>query len=256
MDATTLEAGLLIVVGGTVVAVAGLFAVVRWMPGVRNREDEGAKGVFFSMVGVLYALLLAFVVVLVWGDFVDAGDNSLTEVARMRNLARDADAFPNAETVRIHQRLGTYARAVAGPEWATMANGNSSPVAERAYDEIWDEYYRIEPKTEREKAFYAESVARLNDLGESRRLRLLSSRSTVPALMWGLLAVGFVITIGWTYLFELRTMAMNAVAVGSVAALSAFVLFLIYALEHPFAGEVKISRQPYVEFARQYTPSP
>lgn len=254
MASSTLLSALLIVGGCTALAVGGVIAVERWLPSVPSHDDEGVKGVFFSMVGVLYAVLLAFVVVLVWSDFVEAGHTSQVEVTRISNLARDAEAFPAADSARIRQRLVTYARAVAGPEWKTMAHGEASPVAQRAYQAIWSEYYRFTPSGDRENAFYTESVTRLNDLGESRRLRLLASRATVPAPMWLLLIIGFIFTLGFTYLFKMTTVLRHAIAVGSIGALTGFVLFLIFALQHPFAGDVKISPSPFVELAEQHAP--
>jgi hypothetical protein len=244
--------GVLIVLGCTVLAVGGLFVFLRWMPHLATDEDEGPKGIFFSMVGVLYAVLLAFVVVIVWSDFVDAGHTSQTEVTRLSNLARDAGAFPPETRDRVRARLVAYAQAVAGPEWESMGEGQASPVAADAYEDIWAEYYRLRPETDEQAAFLGESIGRLNELGENRRLRLLQSRASVPTPMWLLLIAGFVITVGWTYLFGTARLATHVIAAGSIAALTGFVLYLIFAMQHPFAGSVKISPRPFVEFVQQF----
>ncbi len=244
--------GIVIVLGSTALAIAGLFAFLRWFPQLATNEDEGPKGVFFSMVGVLYAVLLAFVVVIVWSDFVDAGHTSQTEVTRLSNLARDAGGFPPDVRDDMRERLVAYAEAVAGPEWESMGGGDASPVAAEAYEAVWAEYYAFEPATDEQATFFGESLGRLNELGENRRLRLLQSRATVPAPMWLLLIAGFVITVGWTYLFGTGRLATHVIAAGSIACLTGFVLYLIYALQHPFAGSVRISPEPFIEFARQW----
>jgi Protein of unknown function (DUF4239) len=187
-----------------------------------------------------------------WSDFVDAGHNSHEEATRISNLIRNARAFPPADAERFRSLLVAYTESVAGPEWESMAEGDPSPVTQRHYDAVWEEYYRFTPATEKASAFYAQSISRLNDLGEARRLRLLASRATVPTAMWMLLIVGFVVTIAWTYVFRLSSVALDIVAVGSIAALTGFVLFLIYALQHPFAGDVKISPEPFLQVARQF----
>ena len=244
--------GVLIVVGSTALAVGGLFAFLHWFPHLATSEDEGPKGIFFSMVGVLYAVLLAFVVVIVWSDFVDAGHTSQTEVTRLSNLARDAGAFPPETRDRMRSRLVAYAEAVAGPEWEAMSEGEASPEAADAYEAIWAEYYRFKPADDEQAAFLGESISRLNELGENRRLRLLQSRATVPTPMWLLLIAGFAITVGWTYLFGTAKVVTHVIAAGSIAALTGFVLYLIYAMQHPFAGSVKISPEPFIEFAQQF----
>jgi uncharacterized membrane protein YedE/YeeE len=255
MTGTALS-GVLIVVGGTIAAILGLLCVARWRPRWRHEGHNDVMGVFFSMVGVLYGILLAFVVVIVWGDFSDAGSTTQTEVTRISNLSRDAKVFPQATRDRIETSLIAYANSVATDEWKTMAGGKSSPTTTRRYEAVWNDYYRFKPKTHQARAFYDESLARLNELGEARRQRLLSSDSKVPLPLWFLLIGGFVLTVGFTYLFKIDSLRKHAVAVGSIAALSAFVLFLVYALEHPFAGDVKISPEPYTQWIAQQSVPP
>lgn len=252
MTGTALS-GVLIVLGGTAASVLGLLCVARWRPQWRREQHNDVMGVFFSMVGVLYGILLAFVVVIVWGDFADAGGTTQTEVTRISNLARDAQAFPPGARERVEHRLIAYANAVATDEFKTMARGRSSPTTARAYEAVWNEYYRFKPRTDQARAFYDESLSRLNELGEARRERLLASDSKVPLPLWVLLIGGFVLTVGFTYLFKIDSLPKHAVAVGSVAALTAFVLFLVFALEHPFAGDVKISASPYTDLVAQWS---
>lgn len=249
----TVLSGVLIVVGSTVAAILGLLCVARWRPRWRHEGHNDVMGVFFSMVGVLYGILLAFVVVIVWGDFADAGSTTTTEVTRISNLARDAQVFPQAARDRIENQLVAYTSSVAKDEWPTMAHGQSSPITARKYEAIWNEYYRFKPKTDQARSFYDESLSRLNELGEARRQRLLSSDTKVPLPLWVLLIGGFALTVGFTYLFKMDSLRKQAVAVGSIAALSAFVLFLVYALEHPFSGDVKVSAAPYTQLVSQWS---
>ena len=67
-----------------------------------------------------------------------------------------------------------------------MAEHHSSPEARDAYNQIWQTYYRFTPQNEQERIWYTQSLTRLNQLGDQRRLRMLSSRSGgVPSVMWG-----------------------------------------------------------------------
>jgi hypothetical protein len=83
-----------------------------------------------------------------------------------------------------------------------MAEGKSSPEAWDAYTQLWQTYYRFTPQNDREKAWYTQSLTRLNELGDQRRLRLLSSQSGgVPWAMWGVLIGAGAITIGFSLFF-------------------------------------------------------
>ena len=65
-----------------------------------------------------------------------------------------------------------------------MAEGKSSAEAWEAYNSLWGTYHRFQPENESEKIWYVQSLTRLNELGDQRRLRLLGSREGMPGLMW------------------------------------------------------------------------
>jgi hypothetical protein len=241
----TVLAGVLIVVGSALAAIAGLFAVVRWLPRAREQRDNEVKGVFFGAVAVLYTVLLAFVVVTVWSDFSDAGKATNAEATRASALLRDASAFPTDTRERVRRRVLEYLRAVVDHEWNTLASGRPSPDAIRAFDALWAEYATLRERSPETETMYRESISRLNELGENRELRVIASRATLLTPMWILLIAGFVVCMAFTYLFWMESLATHAFAVSAIAALVGFVLFLIFALQHPFAGDIQISTEPF-----------
>ena len=244
---------IVIVLCSTLGAVAGLLAVVRFVPLHLRASDHDSKAAFLSLAGVAYAILLAFVVVAVWSDFIDAGQKSQDEVTRLSNLMRDAAPFPAAVRVPMRRSILDYANAVVNREWRTMADGDTDPVTAQRYEAVWAKWYGYSPRGTTPNAFYAEALGRLNDVGVSRRERVIASRSTVPVAMWVLLILGFVVTIAFTYQFRMEHLAMHVVSVAAIAALTGFVLFLIFALQHPFAGDVAVSASPWREFIDSWT---
>jgi Protein of unknown function (DUF4239) len=87
------------------------------------------------------------------------------------------------------------------------------------------------------KIWYAESIKKLNDLGDQRRLRLLSSRlRAVPIVIWIVLLGARGVTIGFSFLFVTKNVAAQLVMISGLALTIALVLLSIMALEEPFAG--------------------
>jgi ABC-type multidrug transport system fused ATPase/permease subunit len=251
----------LIIVLGTVVLSVVTVRLARRLPRERLGHSQDAVGVMFSAVGVLYTVLLAFLVVLVSEQFNGAQDLTQQEAAKISNLLRDANAFPVPARREIQGRLLSYTHSVIDDEWPTMAHGRSSPVTTDKYRLVWVGYYGYHPQTSQQERFYDESITRLNDLGQDRRLRLLSSESSIPSLMWVMLILGGVITIAYLYLFTIPDAWLQSAMIGSVAGLLAFILFLILALDHPFAGRVKVTPDAYKDvvalFGKHgYSPSP
>jgi Protein of unknown function (DUF4239) len=150
----------------------------------------------------------------------------------------------------VERQVRTYARMVIEKEWPAMARYQSSPEAWDAYNELWRIYHEFEPQGDRELIWYAESLERMNALAEARRSRLLSVRSGVPSVMWGVLLVGGVITIGFSFMFGTPNPRAQASMTGCVALTIGVSLLAIFALEKPFAGIKRVDPEGFQQVDR------
>jgi hypothetical protein len=247
MLSSTVLAGVVFVVSWAAVAVVGFRLMLRYRPRIRDEAHNDVHAVYFSMVGLLYAILLAFVVVVAWEQFNSAEESTHTEVTRLSNLLRDAQPLPDADRERIQTAIVTYMQNVVDREYDTMADGEADGETSRSYRDIWNQYYATKVEDEPAATFFGSSVDRLNELGEARRLRLLASRSTIPVPLWILLIGGGVFTIAWLFPFYVPNTVIQTRALATVGAFTGFVLFLIFALQHPFAGDIAIDSSVYQE---------
>jgi hypothetical protein len=248
-------AAVVIVAGSVVLGLLGLYAIRRWRPHAQRAGDNDVVGVFFSIVGALYGILLAFVVVTVWTDFADASEMTQAEAARAGDLIRDADAFPDESRRRFRGLMLSYVRAVVD-EWDELAEGRHGESADRTFRAVWTAYSRFEPRGERESAWYGESISALDDLGQDRELRVIASRGRLPGVMWILLVLGLVVTVAFTWLFQMERRVTHALSVCAIAAVTGFVLFLVFALQHPFAGDVRVTPDAFLEVLSDWRGQP
>ena len=243
---STLLAAILFTGAWAAFAVIGFRIALLYRPQDRVEAHNDTYGVYFGMVGLLYAILLAFVVVVAWEQFNSAEESTHTEVTRLSNLFRDSVPLPDTDQNRIQNALVVYVENVIDREYDAMARGESDVPTEAAYEAIWNDFYTVGvPGDGPAAAFYDSAVGRLNELGEARRLRVLSSQSTIPVPLWVLLVGGGLFTISWLFPFYMGNTRVQTLALGSVGAFTGFVLFLIYALQHPFAGDIAIEPAVY-----------
>jgi hypothetical protein len=101
------------------------------------------------------------------------------------------------------------------------------------------------PEGTAQEAVYSESLSRLDDLRETRDLRLLEVREGLPAVVWAVLVSGAVFTVGFSYLLGLGSLVLHALAVGALTAVIAFTIFTIGVLDHPFGGSVRVGPEAF-----------
>ncbi len=236
----------LLVVGGSIALALGGMLLVRRSVGVAvlERHNEVA-GFIYAVMGVLYAVLLAFVVIIVWERHAEAQARAEQEANELGDLFRNAQAYPDSIREQLQAQIRTYTSLVATDEWASMARGRASARAWTTFNELWQTYLSFTPSTAKQTLWHQESLDRLDELGDYRRLRLLSSRSALPPLMWGVLIILGTITLAFSYLFGTEHLWAQGVMTAALASTLALILFLIAALQHPFSGFVQVRPEAF-----------
>jgi len=210
-------------------------------------------GFLIGIVGVVYAVLLAFVVIVVWERYNDAARGVTQEANQIGDLWQMAGGFGPELRTEVRASLVAYARAVIDTEFASMRQEEPSREAEAAFVRIWNTYRTAEPRSDTEKALYGQSLATMNVLSDARRTRLHEARDRMPGVVWAALFGGAAITIGFTFLFQLKSYSLQLVMTVAVTALIALVLFLVMALNRPFGGVLPLSPDPFTEQVARLT---
>jgi hypothetical protein len=235
---------LLLIGGSSLLSVLGLLLVRRRVSVEFLETHHEVGGLFMVTYGTLYAVLLAFAVFVVWTDFKEAESNLELEANELADLYRMSQAFPDPFSTQIQNALLGYLTSVLNDEFPAMAEGRESPRTFDALQNIWNVYRTGGPTDSKSQVFYEKSIERLNEMGNNRRLRILKSHGTVPTILWCLLNSGAILLVGFTYFFGLKNLRSQALMTAALAGFLAFSLYLIYALNLPFAGLARVSPEP------------
>ncbi|HEY0377559.1 MAG TPA: hypothetical protein VGC87_11605 [Pyrinomonadaceae bacterium] len=236
--------GVVIVGASVLLAHVGLRLVRRRIPLPVHETQHEVGGFIIGVMGAIYAVLLAFVVVAVWDEFSDAKLVVEREANHLNDLSRMAQGFSPATRQVVLDGLRNYARSAVDDEWETMSRGEASPRTQAAMDDLWRIYTSVEPQAGRESLLFAESLDRMNELSNSRRERLFISKDDIPGLIRILLWGGGLIVLAFTYFFGVKSLRSQALMTAALAGEIAFILFLIVALDNPFHGSVRVPPEP------------
>jgi hypothetical protein len=236
---------LLVAIASTVIVATGLLVLVRWLvpPSVLTANNDAA-GSYLQTLGTIYAVLLAFVVFVVWSQYNDTRTAVEHEANDLADLYRVMHGFGEAQRNEVRRQVQAYVEAVVTQEWAAMARGGVSAEAARSLDAIWEALDGIEPGSSREEALYSEALSRFDDLSDSRTHRITMASLRLPPTMWTLLVVGGALTVGSMVLFGVPYLWSHAVMTAALGGLIAFVLYVILDLDNPFWGDWRISAEP------------
>ena len=232
--------GFLTVCAVMLVAVVGLEAVRRAVPATLRQEHNDVAGFIYAVVGVVYAVLLALVVIAVWEQHEAAGATVGSEANELAEVFWLADRLPDPEDQQLQDLARSYARVVVEEEWSLMEQGRSSPRAWALLDEMRLAVQDLRVRTPADQVLFQEGLDRMHELADARRTRLVEADEGIPVVLWVVLVFGGIVTVGFTYLFGLENTWSHRLMVAAVAGVIALVLFTIGSLEYPFSGGTTI----------------
>jgi hypothetical protein len=226
-----------IVLMAVLVSLIGLVLVRRLAPIDQLAQHTDVAGYVYAVVGVIYAVVLALVVIAAWEEYRDAREAVADEASAVLNLARAANGWPAGDRDEVESALTAYARQVVDVEWPAMARGDFGPTADTVTENrLWQALNEADESAATKSASYETALQQLDDLGAARRNRLLLGEEGLPVSMAVILIIGAVVTVGFAYIFAVANGLLHALMIASLAVLVTLLLLLQFQLGMPFQG--------------------
>jgi hypothetical protein len=242
---------LALVIVPTIVAASGPILLRRWYGYERLASNNEIAGFKFATVGVVYSVMVAFAVIVVWEKFNDAELTVVQEAGAAATLYRLA-AGPEPEMIATRGALDGYLKAVVEGEWPKMANGQSSPEATQALDALYGAVLRVASGGLRQPAILSEVFKQVDAITQARRVRLHLATGVVPGIVWLVLCFGAVLTVAFTFFFGTKNLQAQVMMTGILSALVFMALMVIVSIDHPFTGPSSVGPEPLQHVAEDF----
>jgi cadmium resistance protein CadD (predicted permease) len=254
---------LLVVVFVTLSALAGLLVdkglskLSAWLESrgrLREKHHEIA-GHFIGVVGVIYAVLVAFVVVTAWQATDHAKGLTMQEQHDVDDLFHLVAAYHNSKGESIRLMLDSYAKATSD-EWDEMKSGeqlcldtpetcpqsSSAPSrrANRLAHCIREATFDLNPASQQQQVVYEEGIRLVQSLSESReeRRHRYQERS-LQGILWLSFLLGAVILVLMTYFVEGQSRLLQRTRTTGFFAMIGMVMALAFIFDRPFVGAMQ-----------------
>jgi Protein of unknown function (DUF4239) len=253
--------GAIIVGLGTLLSMVGL-VLVRRSVDVRsltsNNELAGHK---FATIGVLYAVTLAFAIIVVWEKFADAELDVVHEAGAAETIYRLSPGVSD-KGAAVRSAVTNYLKAAINNDWPAMDRGTSSVeeivgatgAAKEALDAVYSTL--VSSSGQADSAVVSEMLRQVDLVAQSRRARLIASEGAVPNLLWLVLLGGAVITIGYTFFFGVESLRAQALMTALLAIMIFSELLVIVGIDRPFSGAVKVGPNALAAVLAEHRLSP
>lgn len=224
--------------------LAGLVRRLVRLEVLRHHHDVGSA--VFLQLGVVFAVLLAFVFSEVWGEYNSAGLSIDQEASSLNGVVMLSHSLPAQARQRIGALMRSYLDDVVMHEFPDMRQRRSSNVAEDAFQALWSGVAGLP-----QQADGGAVVTRMDQLmavaHQSRDMRIYEMSKSVPMLLWALLLVFAGVLIGFLLFGAVEYVLSQMLFTGVFAACLAFILLLVQLLDFPFEGPLRLDDGPYQE---------
>jgi hypothetical protein len=228
----------------TALAMAGPYIVRRRVRLARLRGNNEVAGFKFAVIGVLYAVVLAFVVIISWERFYDAEKALVLEAGSAASIYRLSGGLDETTGAALRSTLSAYLSSVLADDWPAMALGRSSLATTRVLSDLYGHLVRYRPADLHDADLQNDLLGELDQLTRARRERLVMAEGTVPDVVWFVLFLGAALTISFTFFFGTRNLMAQSLMTGVLAATIFSAVVVVIALDRPYTGAVVVSKEP------------
>jgi len=232
--------GMVIVVGAAALMAGLMVLVARYVSVDRREAHNDVVGFVYAVVGVIYAVVLAMVVIDVLNTLDSAKVNTYAESNALIDLDWYARSLPQPAGAQIEGMTKAYTETVINEEWPLLGRQQSSATA-------WSQARRLrtaveaqQPQTLGAQARYQAALQAAGALSSARRQRVNEATEAIPGLLWVALIIGGVVTVGFAFLFGMRGLVAHCAVVFSLTLVVGSLLLLIYELNYPFIGAIRV----------------
>jgi len=232
--------------------------------------DLASWGVFYATYGILYAIIIGFILVGALGRYEQlklAVDSEISVIQNIRDFLiyfSDPTSMQRAELkdppseqvsvlLNIRQCLYKYVKSVYEKEWLEMSDktGMTDPDSTQELKAIIVSVSKLESHDENDSIALTAIINSLSDLTNHRTKRIYLSNEEIPPPIMKLLIFMSVFLVSGFFILGVQNMWVHLIMITSFAATIQLIINLLIDLNTPFSGIWNIDNGRYVALAEK-----
>lgn len=227
---------LIVAAAGLAGGLLSLFLQARIKLAQRKAHQEYGTVVFLQL-GVVFAVLLAFVFDSCWEGYNAAGQSIDFECGALHGAAMIAVALPDEQARTVLSLETRYVRSVIDAEWPRMRRDRRESL--RTDDDLAALVRAVATLQVQGTEFEGDrdEIQRLVETAHAQReARIFQADQGVPGALWTVLIAFTIVLVGFVSLAALEQRTIAVAFTATFAAATTSILVLAHLLDYPFEG--------------------
>lgn len=199
----------------------------------RRGGQNDVVGYVLSSFGVLYGILLGLTAVAAYQNWSTVDANLTAEAAALTSTFQAVSLYPEPARQQLRGQLQDLALFEVETEWPELVKGHAVPGGRAKVTDIEAGLIAYEPATSALTHVQERAVDQFNTFIEQRRLRIYSTNSGIPPILWYVVLAGALINMVLVWLLDSRLLAQLLLG-GLLAFFIGATILLIAVLARPF----------------------
>lgn len=239
------SAAILFVVVFVVISLTCLYLAKRFCKSLLFNQVADYGQIFASAIGVMFALILAFVAVATWQNYDKVDDGVLKEANSLHNVYRNIGVYPEPFRSDIQELIRQYVSCVIEDEWPKQAQALQDETAHKLITHINTAILSFYPRDNREIVLHQEPLRIVSEYRGLRHDRIIGGKPNLTPSMWITLVGGTILYLIFLCFFDIPCFKHHAFMIGMFGAFVALVYCLLIVYNFPLNNPGMISSEPF-----------
>lgn len=207
--------------------------------------DAEGLNTLLVLMGSIYAVMYAFVIYVIWGQFTDVERFVMRECYSLDDMLRFSH-YLNADSSRaIRRAVSEYSQAVIQSEWQALGQRERDPATEKHFTTLMTVVIRNVPANAEEEVIQQRLIDIAREAGEHRDERITKSLTRIPPTLMGFVHAMSAALGALAFVYPFHNPWAGTACFTLVAAVLILANIVMTDLDNPFNGVYNLSSEPF-----------
>jgi hypothetical protein len=209
--------------------------------------EVNGLGTLILLLGSIYAVMFAFVIFVIWGQFTEVDNFAIRESSALDDLLRFSQYLNVDASHAIRRAVMDYVQRVVKSEWPALGERRKDPQTEKAFAVLMNAVIRAVPASLTEEQMHARLIDIARRVSENRDDRLAKSLTQIPQTLVHLVNAMAIALLLLVFVYPFHHGAIGFLCFAVFAGVLSGANLVMMDTDNPFQGVCNLSPHSFLD---------